>query len=998
MTNSSPQPPNRVKKEESPDENCSNSYPVFPQGNYYLRDAEGENDWKYEERDGTTDESEEADRKVEPSESGSEVEDFEAKASRASSSNLGASSRQTSPAYPISEINRGHLSQSASSDSPLSDLGTISSMPESLTDDEVHQSPGSTDPAASGDSEGTCDLVEEDSYSVSSGNYTEDSGENQNNVKGTDQNIPLRSVAGSSKLPTGSQFQTVFVKGKSAVTMRYDACPQCYQRKRIGSHVPDNCPDNLRPCSECQETHGKSDKYTDFELRCHRQKCHKPVVSLPQFTPWSLDEENKLRELENENRGHWEEINDQLPGRTSVACKKRFRRIKPKGYRVFNIKVDHETQENTLNGIYCGIFHCCYRIAKSLAISWEKAFSRSTYDWPTDVRKITNGDPCFTQNELTALLRYFLRLAVAGHPAAQEATVTVEGLIDEAMEMLKKEGSRGSPASMAATEALNMLLDLARWEMDIQALKRKSDDVVPFELTLKVQCGEESMLHDRLEICFQSESTFEECAFIHPPEVLRTLQIWTDAKLKERNARVRVEDRLTRDDILERADTLLDKAKKLSHDNQSSLERNQHEDAGSVDHPNDTFLEFIKAELSVFSYRQARDILILLRQASSSGTRQSKHQGNPLWWPEEPFDPWANKSKKELTDLLASLFFSITRETTAKVYFGDLAMLTKYALVALLMRDGNPKQFCALWAVHLVGDIPLVYWGHCTRQDQCLLKSAQHGATILTDNENKGHYALGAKPHGNGDASDKDDRLTDELLKVFEKFLGIKRKTWKSLGARASRYFKKGHSGKCGTGPSPAAWPKGIPWESKWHDDLNNCRVLFARYTVACIREGNTPEVLKLISKVKTKPEEKKFVVNLESEVKNIAQEEEDRQNQALSGSGLEETELEILDESTQLSGRKRTISDAKDQGRAKRRRPLTLDRESSREHQEKKMALSLISGCMSVIFTEAGVTDPRIMNLMSKLQRGETFVEKTTTMIEILESLNKDFFGTAVE
>ncbi|KAH7187098.1 hypothetical protein BKA60DRAFT_548418 [Fusarium oxysporum] len=568
--------------------------------------------------------------------------------------------------------------------------------------------------------------------------------------------------------------------------------------------------------------------------------------------------------------------------------------------------------------------------------------------------------------ELTALLTYFLRLAVAGHPAAQEARVTVEGLIDEAMEMVKKEGSRGSPASMAATEALKMLLDLARWEMDIQALKRKSDDVVPFELTLKVQCGEESMLHDRLEICFQSESTFEECAFIHPPEVLRTLQIWTDTKLKERNARVRVEDRLTRDDILERADTLLDKAKKLSHDNQSSLERNQHEDAGSVDHSNDTILEFIKAELSVFSYRQARDILILLRQASSSGTRQSKHQGNPLWWPEEPFDPWANKSKK--------------------VYCGDLAMLTKYALVALLMRDGNPKQFCALWAVHLVGDIPLVYWGHCTRQDQCLLKSAQHGATFLTDNENKGHYALGAKPHGNGDAS------------VFEKFIGIKRKTWKSLGARASRYFKKGHSGKCGTGPSPAAWPKGIPWESKWHDDLNNCRVIFARYTVACIREGNTPEVLKLISKVKTKPEEKKFVVNLESEVKNIAQEEEDRQTEALSGSGLEETELEILDESTQLSGRKRTISDAKDQGRAKRRRPLTLDRESSREHQEKKMALSLISGCMSVIFTEAGVTDPRIMNLMSKLQRGETFVEKTTTMIEILESLNKDFFGTAVE
>ncbi|KAF5653656.1 hypothetical protein FHETE_11383 [Fusarium heterosporum] len=328
MTDSQSPLPHRIKKEEPPGESHSN-LDLFPdQKGYNLSVIGDENDYKYEEYLADNESGDANEVKTFES----EIEDnaSEEETSRVASRNSIAACPQPFPAYPLRGRNEDPLSPNTSTESTLSDPPTLSPMPRTLAQPFRHSTYSPND-----DGDSKQDDDEGDILYASSDNYTEGSEDEQSQGGYTDWDmLTLHSV-----MPESS---------------------------------------HLHP--EGQFSHVSITDVGEFELRCHHYKQHTLVKKLPKSPPWSLEEENLLRELVHEKRGNWKEILVHLPGRTLVAL---YRKM----------------PEPTIKAIYRGILHCCYPITKTLAVEWGKALLSGMDEWPLGVRRTTDTNACLTQNE-----------------------------------------------------------------------------------------------------------------------------------------------------------------------------------------------------------------------------------------------------------------------------------------------------------------------------------------------------------------------------------------------------------------------------------------------------------------------------------------------------------------------------------------------------------------------------------------------------------------------
>ncbi|RSL84706.1 hypothetical protein CDV31_016673 [Fusarium ambrosium] len=297
----------------------------------------------------------------------------------------------------------------------------------------------------------------------------------------------------------------------------------------VSFHIITKCPEQLRQCKLCERA---GEKHTDLELRRHNQR-HHPKVHIRVSRRMGLCEELEILKCGFNIHSDWSGLADKFPGRDPETIRHIYNGMKPTGNYCFTIEAQ-KGSSNELNRIYRGLLTCCHPANRLIAELWMsylgcQSDSQRTW-WPKGVRYIKDKDSSLTQNELVTLLPHMLGMVTRQDSIAQKAGLTLPKLKALTLKDIQGTGPFPAPISAALHPALDLVFQLAEWEINSEAQAS-----VAFSETLRVQCGRHSRFRRQLQKCFRSSGKFEQYKANPQHPLQGSLNVWMKQNLDGRS-------------------------------------------------------------------------------------------------------------------------------------------------------------------------------------------------------------------------------------------------------------------------------------------------------------------------------------------------------------------------------------------------------------------------------------------------------------------------------
>ncbi|RSL89672.1 hypothetical protein CEP52_014841 [Fusarium oligoseptatum] len=297
----------------------------------------------------------------------------------------------------------------------------------------------------------------------------------------------------------------------------------------VSFHIITKCPEQLRQCKLCERP---GEKHTDLELRRHNRR-HHPKVHIRASRRMGLCEELEILKCGFDIHGDWSGLADKFPGRDPETIRHIYDGMKPTGNYCFTIEAQ-KGSSNELNCIYRGLLTCCHPANRLIAELWMshlgcQSDSQRTW-WPKGVRYIKDKDSSLTQNELITLLPHMLGMVTRQDSIARKVGLTLPKLKALTLKKIQDTGPFPAPISAALHPALDLVFQLAEWEINSEAQAS-----VAFSETLRVQCGRHSRFRRQLQKCFRSSGKFEQYKANPQHPLQGSLNVWMKQHLNGRS-------------------------------------------------------------------------------------------------------------------------------------------------------------------------------------------------------------------------------------------------------------------------------------------------------------------------------------------------------------------------------------------------------------------------------------------------------------------------------
>ncbi|KAI8648892.1 JmjC domain-containing protein [Fusarium sp. Ph1] len=489
--------------------------------------------------------------------------------------------------------------------------------------------------------------------------------------------------------------------------------------------------------------------------------------------------------------GDWSGLADKFPGRDPETIRHIYDGMKPTGNYCFTIEAQ-KGSSNDLNCIYRGLLTCCHPANRLIAELWMsylgcQSDSQRTW-WPKGVRYIKDKDSSLTQNELITLLPHMLGMVTRQDSIAREAGLTLPKLKALTLKEIQGTGPFPAPISAALHPALDLVFQLAEWEINSEAQAS-----VAFSETLRVQCGRHSRFRRQLQKCFRSSGKFEQYK-ANPQHPLRgSLNVWMKQHLDGRS-----ESRIVQ--FIEKMRAHF----KAAYDNDedstvtSSIHIKDEQDCQAF-----ILSKFELCQrwlLSCLASLWIRVLKPVIRNVEKA----------PSWWIEGA----TSRHKETLCQFLLGVFLLVLKQDPiADAIQLSLDALVDSVFLVFTTKGADQTILLRLEAVYQVAKRVDGLWGQAERPDEMVqgvrVKILDHVAIIVDDVNDADDV---------DDADDADGGKIVDIELVTVAFNIVLRRDRNSISRTFMTALFILHNMPISyQGEKPFFWPEGLTWSNHWY-------------------------------------------------------------------------------------------------------------------------------------------------------------------------------------